>query len=112
LIVFAKTPEIMNSNRQIVPGISVSSTGQAKIDSALRNVLVGLAIDLEKATKLPVNIELVIAAIRLAARKYKIEPTKPITADDPALVGILVPHVKTAFSLLQRYQRTNLTEDD
>ena len=102
----------MNSNRQIVPGISISSSGRTKIDSALRDVLVDLAIDLEKATKLPVNIEHVVAAIRLAARKHKIEQTTPITADDPALVGILVPHVKTAFSLLQRQHKGNVTEDD
>ncbi len=92
----------MNSERQIVPGISVNSAGQIRIDPAVRNVLVDLAIDLESATKLPVNIEHVVAAIRLAVRKSKLEPNQALTADDPALVDILVPHVQTAFSLLRR----------
>jgi hypothetical protein len=102
----------MNSERQIVPGISVSPSGQTKIDPALRDVIVDLAIDLESATKLPVNIEHVVAAIRLAARKHKIEPTKQITAADPALVDILVPHLRTVFSLLKRHRGDNVSKDD
>ena len=88
----------MNTEHQIVPGISVSSAGQASVDPALSDVLFDLAIMLEGPTNLPVDVEHVLAAIVLAARIGKLDPNKPLSSDDPALVDILAVHVKTVFS--------------
>jgi len=86
-----------NSQQQIVPGISVSSSGQATVDPALADVLFDLAIELEGPTKLPVDVEHVLAAIVLAARKGELAPDTPLTSNNPALVEVLVRHVKAVF---------------
>jgi len=55
-------------------------------------------IKLETPTNLPVDIEHVLAAIVLAARKGELDPNTPLSADDPALAGVLAGHVKTVFA--------------
>ena len=82
-----------NSQQQIVPGISVSSSGQATVDPALADVLFDLAIELEGPTNLPVDVEHVLAAIVLAARKGELAPDTSLTSNNPALVEVLVGHV-------------------
>jgi hypothetical protein len=82
---------------QVVPGISVTSSGQATVDPSLAEVLFDLAIQLEEPTNLPVDVEHVLAAIVLAARKRELDPNKFLSSDDPALVQVLVPHVKSVF---------------
>lgn len=52
-----------DSQLQIVPGISVSSSGQASVDPSLADVLFDLALQLEGPTNLPVDVEHVRAAI-------------------------------------------------
>ncbi len=89
----------MNSERQVVPGISISPSGQATIDPSINDVLFDLAINLEEPTNLPVDIEHVVAAIVLAARNNEIDANSAITADDPALIGILAIHIKSVFAL-------------
>jgi hypothetical protein len=91
----------MNSknDQQIVPGISVTASGQATVDPSLADVLFDLAIQLEEPTCLPVDVEHVLAAIVLAARKGDIDPNTPLTSNDPTLVALLVSHVKTVFLL-------------
>ncbi|MEO2013244.1 MAG: hypothetical protein ABGZ53_02635 [Fuerstiella sp.] len=42
---------------QVVPGISISPSGQATVDSSLTDVLFDLAIKLEEPTQLPVDVE-------------------------------------------------------
>ena len=84
-------------NHQIVPGISVTSSGQATVDPSLTNVLFDLAIQLEEPTNFPVDVEHVLAAIVLAARKRELNPNKPLSSDDPVLVQVLAGHVKTVF---------------
>jgi hypothetical protein len=64
----------------------------------LADLLFDLAIKLEKPTILPVDVEHVLAAIVLAARNGEIDPNTPLSSDDPALVAILVEHVKTVFA--------------
>jgi hypothetical protein len=86
------------SDHQIVPGISVTSSGQATVDPSLADVLFDLAIKLEEPTNLPVDVEHVLAAIVLAARKGELDPNTPLSADDPALAEVLVGHVKTVFA--------------
>ncbi len=87
-----------SGDQQIVPGISVTSSGQATVDPSLADVLVDLAIKLEEPTNLPVDVEHVLAALVLAARKGEIDPNMPLSCDDPALAEVLVGHVKTVFA--------------
>jgi hypothetical protein len=87
-----------NDDQQIVPGISVTSSGQATVDPSLADVLFDLAIKLEEPTKLPVDVEHVLAAIVLAARKGELAPNTPLSSDDPALAKVLAGHVKTVFA--------------
>ncbi len=67
-----------DSQQQIVPGISVSSSGQASVDPSLADVLFDLALQLEGPTDLPVDVEHVLAAIVLAARNGELAPDKPL----------------------------------
>lgn len=87
-----------DSQQQIVPGILVSSSGQASVDPSLADVLFDLAIQLEGPTDLPVDVEHVLAAIVLAARNRELAPDKPLRSNDPALADILADHVKTVFA--------------
>ena len=87
-----------SDDQQIVPGISVTSSGQATVDPSLADVLFDLAIKLEEPTNLPVDVEHVLAAIVLAARKGELDSNTPLSSDDPALAELLAGHVKTVFS--------------
>jgi hypothetical protein len=87
-----------DSQQQIVPGISVSSSGQASVDPSLADVLFDLALQLEGPTDLPVDVEHVLAAIVLASRNGELAPDKPLRSNDPTLAGILEAHVKTIFA--------------
>ena len=87
-----------SDDQQIVPGISISSSGQATVDPTLADVLFDLAIMLEEPTNLPVDVEHVLAAIVLAARKGELESNTPLSSDDPALAEVLAAHVKTVFA--------------
>lgn len=51
--------------QQIVPGISISSSGQATVDTSLADVLFNLALKLEKTTNHPVDVQHVLAASTL-----------------------------------------------
>ena len=86
------------SDHQIVPGISVTSTGQVTVDPSLADVLFDLAIKLEEPTNLPVDVEHVLAAIVLAARSGELDPNTPLSSDDPALAKVLAGHVRTVFA--------------
>lgn len=85
------------SGQQIVPGLFVTSAGEASIDPSLTGVLFELAGQLEGPTNLPVDVEHVLAAIVLAFRAGEIESTKPLSGEDPAVVATLVDHIKTVF---------------
>jgi len=86
------------SNHQIVPGITVTSSGQATVDPSLADVLFDLAVKLEEPTNLPVDVEHVLAAIVLAARNGEINPNKSLSSNDPELTQVLERHVKTIFT--------------
>jgi hypothetical protein len=90
--------ENVNMKKQIVPGISVDSSGQAMIDPSVKDILLDLALNLEGPTGLPVDIEHVVAAIVLAARADQIEPNAKISAEDTNLIDILAPHVRSIFA--------------
>ena len=86
------------NKRQIVPGISVTASGQATVDPSLADVLFDLALRLEEPTNLPVDVEHVLAAIVLAARKGELDAKTPLSSDNPAFVDSLAVHVKTIFT--------------
>ena len=79
-----------SGNHQIVPGISVTSSGQATVDPSLADVLFDLAIKLEEPTNLPVDVQHVLAAIVLAARSGEIAPDTKLSSEDQALVAVLL----------------------
>ena len=83
--------------QQIVPGISISSTGQATVDPSLENVLFNLAIKLEEPTNHPVDVQHVLAAIILAARNGELDPDIKLSSDDQVLIAALIRHVKSVF---------------
>ena len=90
----------MNSDdQQIVPGLSVSTTGQATVDPSISDVLFELAIKLKETTTLPVDVQHVVAALVLSARKGDLDPTMPLSSDDPVLSAVLATHLKTVFSV-------------
>lgn len=84
-------------DQQIVPGISITSTGQASVAPSLAAVLFDLAIKLEEPTNLPVDVEHVLAGVVLAVRSGELDPNTPLSSDDPVLAEVLVGHVKTIF---------------
>ena len=85
-------------NEQVVPGISISPSGQATVDSSLANVLFDLAIKLEEPTQLPVDVEHILAAIVMAALQGELDPNRRLSSEDPALTAVLINHVKTVFA--------------
>lgn len=85
------------SDHQIVPGISVTSAGQATVDPSVADLLFDLAIKLEESTDLPVDVEHILAAIVLAARNGELDLNTPLSSDDPVLAEVLADHVKTVF---------------
>ncbi len=87
-----------SNNQQIIPGISVTSAGQATVDPFLADVLFDLALQLDESTNLPVDVEHVLAAIILAARNGELASDNPLSPDDPVLAGVLAVHVKTVFA--------------
>ncbi|WP_442508276.1 hypothetical protein SH528x_007240 [Novipirellula sp. SH528] len=89
----------MKTQRQIVPGISLDAAGQATIDPSLHDVLFDLALNLESPTDLPVDFEHVVAAIVIATRRNQLKADYVLAADDPDLIEILTPHVKSVFEL-------------
>lgn len=84
--------------QQVVPGISISASGQATVDPSLADVLFDLALKLEEPTNLPVDVQHVLAAIVLAARNGELDPDMKLLSDDPALIAVLTPHVKSVFA--------------
>ena len=85
-------------DEQVVPGISISPSGQATVDSSLANVLFDLAVKLEEPTQLPVDVEHILAAIVMAARQGELAPNTRLSSEDPALAAVLINHVKTVFA--------------
>ena len=88
-----------SDEQQIVPGLSVSTTGQATVDPSIADVLFDLAIQLEETTKLPVDVQHVVAALVLSARKGELAPQTPLSSDDPVLLAVLAAQLKTVFAV-------------
>jgi len=90
---------VKRSETQIVPGLSVSKTGQATVDSSIADLLFELAIKLEKMTGLPVDVQHVVAALVLAARCGQLDPQQPLSRDDSELTAALKAQLKTVFDV-------------
>ncbi len=86
-----------NRDHQIVPGISVTPSGQATVDPSVSDVLFDLALKLEEPANFPVDVEHVLAAVVLAARNGELNSETPLNSDDPTLVRVLLRHVITVF---------------
>ena len=86
-------------DQQIVVGVSLSASGQATIDPAVSHVLFDLAIGLEQLTDFPVDVEHVLAAVVMAARKGDLPPDKRLSADDEQLQQDLIRYVKIVFEI-------------
>ena len=86
-----------SGEQQIVPGISISASGQATVDPSLADVLFDLAVKLEEPTRHPVDVQHVLAAVVLAVRNGDLAPGTKLSAEDLMLVEVLAPHVKTVF---------------
>ena len=84
--------------QQLVPGITISISGQATVDRSMSDVLFDLALKLEEPTHCPVDVQHVLAAIVLAARSGELDPDTPLSSDDQTLVVLLTPHVQTVFA--------------
>ncbi len=90
----------MNSGeRTIVQGISLSTSGEARVDPGLSDVLFDYALSMEEATDLPVDVEHVLAAIVLAAKREELSPATVLTSGDAAIQQLLLPHVKMVFAV-------------
>ena len=87
-----------HSDQPVVPGISISAAGQATVDQSMTEVLFELALQLEGPTGHPVDVQHVLAAIVMAARHGALDPATRLSADDPSLLLVLVPHIKTVFA--------------
>jgi len=86
-----------NQDQQIVPGISLSTSGQATVDPALTEVLIDIAIKIDDMSKFPVDVEHVLAAIVLAAQSESIAADTELSSDNDALISALAKHVETVF---------------
>jgi hypothetical protein len=91
----------MNDKQQIVPGITVTASGQAVVDPALTDLLIDLAIQLEERTSLPVDVQHVVAAIVLAVRSGQLDAKVALRSDDPQLSEILADQLKPIFEKFQ-----------
>jgi len=87
----------MTRETVIVPGITLSASGQAHVDPVLTEALMDLAVELEQPTGKPVDVEHVVAAIVLAAAKGEISSDQTISATDPELLKTLATHVTNVF---------------
>jgi hypothetical protein len=85
-------------DQQIFPGISLSPTGEATVDPALADVLFDLGIQLGEITKLPVDVEHVLAAIVLAARNGQLNQFTRLSSSDLVLQEVLADHVGAIFT--------------
>ncbi|QDU95374.1 hypothetical protein [Lignipirellula cremea] len=84
--------------RQIVPGFFLSASGQATIEPALHGVLFDLALALEEATDLPVDVQHTAAAIIMASNQGEIDFASPLRSDDPDVNLALARHVRRLFA--------------
>ena len=87
----------MIGDNEVLPGVSISSIGEATISKEMGDVLFDLALELEEPAGFTVDVEHVLAAIVLAVRCGDLDEGRSIGGASPPLVKKLLPHVKTVF---------------
>ena len=83
--------------KQIVPGISLSQSGQATVDPGLTDVLIDLAIKIDDSSKHPVDVEHVLAALILSVQCGAVDPTVNLSSANESLISVLTDKVETVF---------------
>lgn len=86
-----------DQDQQLVPGISLSTSGQATVDPALTEVLIDIAIKIDDSSRFPVDVEHILAAIVLAVRSGSIGTDTEISSDNDTLMSALAEKVETVF---------------
>ena len=86
-----------HQDQQLVPGISLSTSGQATVDPALTEVLIDIAIKIDDSSRFPVDVEHVLAAIVLAVRSGSIGTDTEISSDNDTLMSALAEKVEIVF---------------
>ena len=86
-----------NTDRPIIPGISLSKSGQATVEPALTEVLIELAIKIDDHSKHPVDVEHVLAAIVMATIDGKMSPKTQLSPDDDSMISNLAEYVNIVF---------------
>ena len=86
-----------HQDQQLVPGISLSTSGQATVDPALTEVLIDIAIKIDDSSRFPVDVEHVLAAIVLAVRSGSIGTDTEISSDNETLMSALAEKVEIVF---------------
>ena len=75
----------------------MSTSGQAKVDPALTEVLIDIAIKIDDDSKFPVDVEHVLAAIVLAAQSGSVAAETDLSSDNEPLMSALAENVETVF---------------
>ena len=86
-----------HQDQQLVPGISLSTSGQATVDPALTEVLIDIAIKIDDSSRFPVDVEHVLAAIVLAVRSGSIGTDTAVLSDNETLMSALAEKVEIVF---------------
>ena len=82
----------------IVQGLRIDpQTGQADVDPDLSETLLDLAEVLEEHVRLPVDVEHVVAAVVLAARKGSFGPETQLDPSNSVQRNVLAEQVQTIF---------------
>ncbi|MAI72902.1 MAG: hypothetical protein CMM01_18625 [Rhodopirellula sp.] len=83
--------------RMIAVGIRLNESGEVSVDGPAGRALFDLAIALEDAVPLPVDVQHVLAAIVLAERSGLVDDQTRVTVDDPSLQQIIREYLPQVF---------------
>lgn len=82
---------------QLAPGLSLSDDGEVTVAAEMSEVLFDVAIRLEDATELPVDVQHVVAALLLAVRSGTWDSSVKLSADDAEQMTQLSEYVRAVF---------------
>ena len=83
--------------QEIVPGVFFNRSGEARVDPALTDVLLDIALALEDVVHIPVDVEHVLGAVVLAAQNGDVEKETKLSSSDVKLREILAKYVRRIF---------------
>ncbi len=82
---------------QLAPGLTLSADGEVTVAPDMSESLFDVAIRLEDATELPVDVQHVVAALLLAVRSGTWDSSAKLSADDAGQMTQLSEYVRTVF---------------